>query len=567
MVREPSRPSFRNKIMTKILNFEKIKQGGLFFLSCFNVIFLGIIIFILCCCVYTSHTWGTVSLPQLLFFIKSGMSEGIELSLLLEIVGYCFVLPLGLTTCITYGIKKINNGKLLFCNRAIFGVYLIFLWFIVNHSIDLTLEEQYVFYVLLFVFYLLNQWRKYNSIAVTVTLLLLLPVVFIVIKVLGCERLLLSSVDFRETDFYAQNYVRIDKKHLVNNNPRNVIIIFGESLEKKYLTLTQDNQPYTIKDDDAVKFADFTEGYSQRWTQGALFSAFTGVHIHYLSDFFRYQLYDKLKYHEGKDRILMISNYVGKDFDFNTPNITYLGDITKAFGYQNLFVQGGSIAFSGTDNFLFKHGFDKENVYDLKAFSGSEDTEKGKYWWGVSDKTTFELFKDKIDTLDKNRPFLAIVFTLDLHRGKNPFFKNENELKRNTIDNLNNFIDWFKKQDFYDNTTLIILADHKRMGRDVQVGGGLYNAFFNLPTNLKQNININRKFNQIDVFPTILEIAGFTLPQRKAGVGVSLFSKKATLAENMKYSEQEDVFSKIDKFYQKIWLNKDIFSSSYITNF
>ena len=556
--------SLKRGSISRMFDLKKVKNGMFFSLSFFNAVLLWAIIFVICCSIYTSNTWGTVSLPQLLFFVQSGFSDGIELSLLFEVVGYCLILPVILTASIAYGIKKINNGKLLWCNRVFFGGYLVFLWFAVSFCMDLTADAQYVFYTVLFVFYLLNQWRNYGRVASSVTLLLSLPIVFIVIKVWGSERLVLSIFDFRETDYYARNFVPVNVDELSNNQRRNIIIIFGESLEKQYLTLNENHQIFTIDDGDAIKFADFTEGYSQRWTQGALFSAFTGVHIHYLSDFFRYKLYDKFKYREGKDRILMISNYAGMDFDFNTPNITYLGDITKAFGYQNLFVQGGSLAFSGTDKFLFEHGFSADNVYDLNTFKNSEEAIKGKYWWGVSDKTIFGFFKNKLNELDKNKPFFAVLFTLDLHRGSNPFFRNEDELKRATIHNLNNFVHWFKMQDFYDNTTLIVLADHKRMGKDVQAGGGLYNAFFNLPPDLKRNIDINRRFNQIDVFPTVLEIAGFTLPHRKAGVGVSLFSKKTTLAENLQYSEQEDVFAKIDRFYQKIWLRDDLFFSPFI---
>ena len=556
--------SLNMEIIGKIPELTKIKKWLAFALSFLNVVFLWAIIFVICCSIYTSYTWGTVSLPQLLFFIQSGVSDGIELSLLLEIVGYCLILPVILTASIAYGIKKINNGKLLWCNRLFFGGYLVFLWFAVSFCMDLTADAQYVFYTLLFVFYLINQCRSYGRVACSVNLLLSFQIVFIVIKVWGSERLVLSVFDFRETDYYARNYVPVNVGELSNNRRRNIIIIFGESLEKEYLTLNDNHQIFTVDDNDAVKFANFTEGYSQRWTQGALFSAFTGVHIHYLSDFFRYKLYDKLKYREGKDRILMISNYAGQDFDFNTPNINYLGDITKAFGYQNLFVQGGSLAFSGTDKFLFEHGFNADNVYDLNTFKNSEDAIKGKYWWGVSDKTIFDFFKNKLLELDKNKPFFAVLFTLDLHRGNNPFFRNEDELKRATIHNFNDFVHWFKVQDFYDNTTLIILADHKRMGKDVQAGGDLYNAFFNLPPNLKQNINVNRSFNQIDIFPTVLEIAGFNLSQRKAGVGVSLFAKDKTLAENLQYSEQENVFSKIDRFYQKVWLNDELFFSPFI---
>jgi hypothetical protein len=80
----------------------------------------------------------------------------------------------------------------LFFNRIFFLVYLVVLWFVINHFSALNTYEQYVFYVLLFVFYIINQWRSFNRLAVTLTLILMMPLVWIIISVNGCERLLLS---------------------------------------------------------------------------------------------------------------------------------------------------------------------------------------------------------------------------------------------------------------------------------------------------------------------------------------------------------------------------------------
>ncbi len=533
--------------MCKYSSLEKI-------ISIFNAILLWGMLFVLSCCLYTKTTWGTVSLPQLLFFARSGLSEGVELKLMLEVIGWCFILPVVLTPLILFCLKKYNKEGVLFFNRIFFLAYLIALWFVINHFSALNTYEQYVFYVLLFVFYIINQWRSFSRLAVSITLILMMPIVWIIISVNGCERLLLSCFDFEETNFYEKEYVYSGEINI--KEKRNVIVVFGESLEKSLLAPENEDE-ISLNDAEAVKFSNFEEGYAQRWTQGALFSAFTGTHIHYISDFFRYALFEKLRYNEKKDRILMISNYAGQDFDFKTPNIRYLGDVAAENGYQNLFVQGGNLSFSGTEQFLLEHGFDKENVYGITAFKGTKEYEKGKYWWGVNDKPVFELFKSKIGNLNREKPFLAVMFTLDFHRGENPFYKKDKDIRRETVKNINEFVAWFKEQDFYENTTLIILADHKRMGEKVEAGGGLYNAFFNLPERVKENLNIERTFNQIDVFPTILEIMGADLD--KSGVGVSLFSKEKTIAERHSYEQQEDIFSKIDKFYQKIWLSEKLF--------
>ena len=229
--------SLKRGSISRMFDLKKVKNGMFFSLSFFNAVLLWAIIFVICCSIYTSNTWGTVSLPQLLFFVQSGFSDGIELSLLFEVVGYCLILPVILTASIAYGIKKINNGKLLWCNRVFFGGYLVFLWFAVSFCMDLTADAQYVFYTVLFVCYLLNQWRSYGRVASSVTLLLSLPIVFIVIKVWGSERLVLSVFDFRETDYYARNFVPVNVDELFNNQRRNIIIIFGESLEKQYLLM------------------------------------------------------------------------------------------------------------------------------------------------------------------------------------------------------------------------------------------------------------------------------------------------------------------------------------------
>lgn len=65
------------------------------------------------------------------------------------------------------------------------------------------------------------------------------------------------------------------------------------------------------------------------------------------------------------------------------------------------------------------------------------------------------------------------------------------------------------------------------------------------------------------VFPTVLEIAGFDLPRRKAGMGTSLFGTDKTLAERQTYEQQEETFSKIDRFYQKLWQKEKMFPSPF----
>ena len=201
-------------------------------------------------------------------------------------------------------------------------------------------------------------------------------------------------------------------------------------------------------------------------------------------------------------------------------------------GYKNLFVKAASLGFSNTRGALLEQGFVDENMYGQHSFSWWDEFEKKNnvQWWGPKDKEVMELFKQKILETDKNEPFLAVMFTADWHMNcfgmVNPYFDNDEDIKKSTINNFNDFIAWFEKQDFYDNTTLAIVADHAKMGHGGSEGTRLYNAFFNLPERFMNNLNTDKIVNQLDMASTILEIAGVELPDRQYGLGYSIFSEK-----------------------------------------
>ena len=535
---------------------------GNIFLNVFNVLFFYFFVTFLSVLSYTKNTFGDVSLPQLLFFTIYRDATGVENSLVYDVVFYMFIKPFLLTLVLFFVLKKVFKGKNLFgkqCHLLLLSfLLLLFSWLIFVKFLHFLYVKEFIW--LCWIFYgicFINIWRNGTPLNVFIMLACFIPLILYNIISKG-SYLISSCLNYGKTNFYEQNYQNVDDFKIKKEERRNVILVFTESFENKFSKYAKNDVYLKVNDEDAVKFSNLEEGYSQNWTQGALFSAFTGVHIHYLSDVFRYKI-NNFKFFKN-NRVLMATNNLGSKFDFYTPNITYLGDVAKYNDYNNIFVQGGALYFSGTDKFLFNHGFDRNNVYEYKDFENTKEYEVVKYWWGVPDYLVFEKFKEKISKIDKNNPFLAVMFTLDLHRGDNPFYPSVEEQSFVTIKNINNFIEWFKKQNFYENTTLIIVADHKRMGQGVQPGGDLYNAFFNLPKRLENKLNINRSFNQIDLFPTILDMRGVNLVDGKAGVGVSLFSKNKTLAEKYSYDEQMKIFSKIDRYYQRLWEHKELFS-------
>lgn len=360
----------------------------------------------------------------------------------------------------------------------------------------------------------------------------------------------------KDTDFYRNNYVDIAGLPLKNEHKRNVILIFVESFNDEFKKSAEAD--IKINDENAVSFDNFIEGSMQRWTQGAMFSAFTGTHINYIADYWRYKSLSKTFVYKPCDDCTeyndaYFNNAYGEEFAFRTPKLSGISKVDRRDGYQNIFVQGGDIDFAGTHNFLLANGYLEENIIGedkLEQKFGRQNVKESNTRIGVGDEQVFATFAEKISSLDANRPFFATMFTLDFHDGYRDSLEN---LKRANIVNLNKFIDWYRQQPFYDNTTLIIVGDHNQMGKYVRTGAKIYNAFFNLPDYLPKDVNTHRTFNQIDMFPTVLEIMGYQLPNRKAGMGTSLFAKSQTLAEKYSYDEQENELTSRDMFYYSLW--------------
>ncbi|MBG0860485.1 MAG: LTA synthase family protein [Bacteroidales bacterium] len=145
-----------------------------------------------------------------------------------------------------------------------------------------------------------------------------------------------------------------------------------------------------------------------------------------------------------------------------------LPGIVKVFnelGYRSSFWYGGEIDFANFNSFIINSGFSqimtKENFsHEKKNFSN----------WGVHDHIFFNTLRDSMEKVSE--PFLNVVLTLSSHEPfeipMSPVFKGNDVVTkfRNSIyytDNaLGSFLDWASKKEWWDNTLVILLADHYR---------------------------------------------------------------------------------------------------------
>jgi len=96
-------------------------------------------------------------------------------------------------------------------------------------------------------------------------------------------------------------------------------------------------------------------------------------------------------------------------------------------------------------------------------------------------------------------------------------------------------VSWIQAQDFYENTTIVMVGDHLSMQADLneQLDGSNRRVTFNVFINsaLDTANNKNRLFSTMDWFPTTLASMGVVMDSDRLGLGTNLFSDTATLLE------------------------------------
>jgi phosphoglycerol transferase MdoB-like AlkP superfamily enzyme len=131
-------------------------------------------------------------------------------------------------------------------------------------------------------------------------------------------------------------------------------------------------------------------------------------------------------------------------------------------GYHTSFFYGGDTEFSNFKSYLISHHYAK--IVDIENFESDEVTSK----WGAFDELTFT---KQINFLKKAKePFFSTLLTLSNHE---PFeLPSKGKFGNNTIENkfkstsfytdksLWEYVQEAKKQSWYKNTLVIVLADH-----------------------------------------------------------------------------------------------------------
>lgn len=346
-------------------------------------------------------------------------------------------------------------------------------------------------------------------------------------------------------DFIDENYV--DPKNVKLTFPeqkRNLVFIFLESMEATFASRELGGMFDTdiipeltalAQDEDSISFShtDYPIGGSAAitgttWTIASMVAHSAGI---------------PLKLPISENSFGIYANFL--------PGCYSLGDVLKKEGYNQTLLIGSDAAFGGRLSYYYQHG-----RYDINDFFTAVKngiiTEDDWGFWGYEDQVLYQNAKDELlDLSSKDKPFNLTMLTVETHH----LGGHVCSLCRDDYDisylnvyacasrQLHDFISWIKEQDFYENTSIVIVGDHNSMDpliEDLKEEDYLrtrYNAFIN--SSVSTENTRNRQYSPFDIYPSTLASMGVQIENERLALGVNLFSDEPTLMELYGYEEMD----------------------------
>ena len=344
-------------------------------------------------------------------------------------------------------------------------------------------------------------------------------------------------------DYFTENYLNPENVQIQLKKPKNLILIYVESLESSYRDATRfkRNLLQRLDEIDGTSFEHFQQAPGTNWTIAGITASQCGIPLKSLT------LYD--------------GNGVGENIKSFLPNATCLGDILHQHGYYNVYMGGDALSFSGKGNFFADHHYDERyGRNELKE----NLTEKEMNYWGLFDDDLFVKVKPKLQELhNKKQPFNLTITTIDTH-GPDGYYSNLckkqgakdfSGIVECTSNQVADFVSFVKKQGYLKDTNIVIMGDHLAMYNpaheilDAMPKRYIYNKLIT-----QQKMSKTRDYIvHFDLFPTILELSGFEVKGGKLALGFTAITPNLIQPNDNDLEQMNEDLLNESETYIELW--------------
>lgn len=345
-------------------------------------------------------------------------------------------------------------------------------------------------------------------------------------------------------DYFAAHYVYPDKVSITPVKPRNLVLIYVESLENTYRdeALFQRNLLAGLDQLGGLSFAEFRQAPGTSWTIAGITASQCAIPLKSVS------LYD--------------GNAQGDNIKTFLPSAVCLGDILHRHGYRNVYMGGDGKTFSGKGMFFKDHHY--HEIYGRDELRNGQRHEELNEW-GLFDDALLARARVKLDQLHQaGQPFNLSISTIDTHgpwghlsrlcksRGARVF----EDVVECSANQVAEFVQFIRKRGYLKDTNVVIMGDHLAMWNPVYENKlepvearYVYNRFISSEPHAKNREAILH----FDMLPTILEFIGFRVEGGKLGLGYSALSDNLILPTAEEYQDMSENLLNESEQYLQLW--------------
>ena len=357
----------------------------------------------------------------------------------------------------------------------------------------------------------------------------------------------------QNSGYFSEQYLPIGASEIVPRNPKNLVLIYMESIEASYsdATLFGRDLLHPLNALPGVSFGNFQQVPGTSWTVAGMVGTQCGVPLKNIFS---------AKIREENETNHEMNNF-GNLFAHFLPGAVCLGDILQQHGYRNVFIGGASLSFAGKGRFMRDHGYDE--LYGREELVADGMTNELNTW-GFYDDAVFGFARTKIEELYRTgRPFNLTLLTIDTH-GPNGFVsptcaargvENFTGIVSCSAEQTAAFVGFLDKAGYLADTRVVILGDHVTMRNPLseRLEHAPQRTVFNrfVGTDLPRP---NREaIVHFDLLPSILEVVGLPIGGGRLGLGYSGFGELAVPPGVDRLAHLREHLPKRSAAYSALW--------------